>query len=324
MSLYRNILSQALKTSWNNKYLWFFGLFASLIGSGGFEIVGQSASSSSETVMQIAQLLDKNFFSMQTLANTKDIFVNQPLNMAILILVYLIVFAIALFVIWLATVSQVAIVKGSAMAIAKEKHSFSSTIEIGTKKFLPVLMLNVMIKLVFVIMLFFVNLPLLIGVFSGQSTGLSFLYILVYVLVVPTLLLFSFIIKYVIAFVVLKNDDLGMAIKRSLQLFKRNWLISIEMSLLQFVISFVVSILAILILSAMYWPVALVASVVMSSVGIFGAISILFIAAVLAIMFLAFVGAFDSTFQIAAWTGLFVELTGRGGESKLQRVFRRK
>lgn len=323
MSLYRNILSQALKTAWHNNYLWFFGLFAALIGSGGFEVVGQSASSSSETLLRLSQAFDNDFFSLQTLQNIKDIFLNQPLNLVILALIYILILAIILFVIWLATVSQVAIVKGSAMSIAGEKHDFTASMSVGVKKFLPVFILNIMIKLVFVVMLFLVNMPLLIGIFNGQSTGLSLAYILAYILIVPVLLLFSFVIKYIIAYVVLKDDTLSLAIVRGWQLFRRNWLISIEMSLLQFIISFVVSVSAILVLSALYWPLALISGIAMQAIGVFGAMSILLLGALVAIAFLAFVGAFDATFQIAAWTGLFVELTGKGGESKLQRLFKK-
>ena len=42
MSLYRKILKQALVLSWQNKYLWFFGLFATLfIDNSGFEFLLQ-------------------------------------------------------------------------------------------------------------------------------------------------------------------------------------------------------------------------------------------------------------------------------------------
>jgi hypothetical protein len=324
MSLYRNILSQAFKTAWHNKYLWFFGLFAAIIGSGGFEIVGQSASSTSSTLVQFTEIFDKNFFSVQTLSNIKGLFLTQTLNVVILVLIYLLIFAISLFVIWLATVSQVAIVKSSAMAIAKEKHDFASSLKLGVKKFWPVFILNVLIKVVFFAMLFLVNLPLIIGMFNGSSKGLNVLYITGYVLVVPVLLLFSFIIKYVIAYVVLKNDDLNIAIARSWQLFKRNWLISMEMSLLQFVISFVISIVALLILSALYWPFALIASIAMQAVGVFGVLAVVVLGVLIAILFIAFVGAFDAVFQISAWIGLFIELTGKGAESKLQRIFSKR
>ena len=40
MFLYRDVLSQAWKNTWQNKYLWFFGLFAALLGGwGDLEIV---------------------------------------------------------------------------------------------------------------------------------------------------------------------------------------------------------------------------------------------------------------------------------------------
>ncbi len=35
MTLYRDILGQSLKSAWHNKYLWFFGLFAALLGNAG-------------------------------------------------------------------------------------------------------------------------------------------------------------------------------------------------------------------------------------------------------------------------------------------------
>ena len=44
MSFYRNILKQAWKITWRNKYLWWLGIFAALLGNGGeFEILFNNA-----------------------------------------------------------------------------------------------------------------------------------------------------------------------------------------------------------------------------------------------------------------------------------------
>jgi hypothetical protein len=317
MSLYRNILTQALKTALQSKYLWFFGLFAALIGSGGFEIIGQSFTSSSDSFLGVAELIRSGQLGSGFFTNLSEIASSQPKNLVIMVFVYLIILSVALFITWLSTVSQIAIVKGSAMSISGGKHDFSSGMNDGTAKFWPVLALNILIKLLIVFVLFLVNLPLLFGGFSG---GLAWLYFMAYIVAVPMLILASFVIKYVIAYVVLKNDSLNLAVTRGFRLFKKNWIISIEMSLLQFLISFLVTVLALLVLSVLYVPLAFLAAIMLKAFGIFAGLAVFIVGLALAILLLVFIGSFDAVFQIAAWTGLFIELTGRGGESKIERV----
>jgi hypothetical protein len=56
MSLYRSILKRAWEISWKFKYLWFFGLFAALLGNGGeFEIILMMAVLAFLTVSEIQQ-----------------------------------------------------------------------------------------------------------------------------------------------------------------------------------------------------------------------------------------------------------------------------
>ena len=68
MTLYRDILRQSLKSSWQHKYLWFFGLFALLIGGGGeLEVItrGFSRDAVGGVFPGLDGLMSANFFSLK-------------------------------------------------------------------------------------------------------------------------------------------------------------------------------------------------------------------------------------------------------------------
>jgi hypothetical protein len=48
------------------------------------------------------------------------------------------------------------------------------------------------------------------------------------------------------------------------------------------------------------------------------------LAFVILLMVIFLIGSVLATFQISSWTGLFIELIGRGGVSKLVRMFDKK
>lgn len=321
MPLYRKILNQAFAFSWQNKYLWFFGLFAALVGSGGYEIIGQSLSSSSVTVELLDNLVSAGAFDAGFFHNLTKIAMEKPLVLLAIFAMFSIIVAAVIFVFWLATVAQAAIVNNYVMFLGGKEHSFQSGLKAGFKYFWKVFFLNVLEKLVILLVLMIVNLPLIFSVFYTKNPFTSGGYVILYVLFVPLLLVFSLLVKYAISYVVIKNETLAFSLKRSWQLFKDNWVISIEMACLMFVISFVYAFIAMILISAYVLPFSFIVGLVGMAFGSFVGLVVVFLLALVGIVFLVISGSFMSILQISAWTGLYVEMTGRGAESKIQRLF---
>lgn len=321
MPLYRKILNQAFLVSWHNKYLWFFGLFAALVGSGGYEIVGQGLAVNSDNLLWAKDFLNTGVISSGTFGNIKNLAISQPSDLVIIGLLLLVFLAITAFLLWLATVSQTAIVSSATHIIADKKHSFSESFKNGRKNFWPVFAVNVFVKIAIFVVMLVINFPIISGIFYGTSWDYGSLYILSVVVFVPILIMFSFMMKYVIAYVVIKGDSLCLAMKRGWQLFRTNWIISIEAAFILFIVSFLVSMVAIILLSALILPAKFIFYMAINYFGLYAGLFTMFVSELIGFLIIVGFASFNSVFQISAWTSLFIEIIGRGGESKIERLF---
>ncbi|MDD5071956.1 MAG: hypothetical protein PHQ42_04465 [Patescibacteria group bacterium] len=326
MSLYRNILKQALAITWRYKYLWFFGLFATLIGGGGeYEVItkGIGGDTALNVFPNFSRLAETGIFSRNGLANMGELFKNDPATAAVLALISLIILVLFIFLVWLVIVSQTALVNNSAEIISGKKNSVSGIkrgVAAGIKYFWPVLGLNIVIKAIICLAFFLISLPIILWTARISQTINSPLYIILFIIFFPLAIILSFIMKYAICYVIIRGSNLANAIKDGWRLFLKNWLISVEMAFILFFISFLAGlavIIAVLILAVPFLFLALILYKLISFIG-FWLIIMIGLIVLLAIIIGA--GAALTTFQTASWTGLFIELIGRGGTSKIERV----
>jgi len=320
MPFYRNILKQAWELTWRNKYLWWFGIFAALLGNGGeFEILFNNAGANPGQVLFPAwqRVAGTGVFRSSTLANLGNLLKNDTLNMLIVLVTCLIILAVFIFLVWLVVVSQAALVNNTAAAIKQKKNNFKDGWTSGAMNFWPVLGLNVLVKAVIYALLTAISLPV---IFWNSNFSANLFYILALVIMAPVAIILSFIAKYAIAYAVVNKYKAGQAIGRSWKLFKANWLISFEMAIILFGINLLVGlaiVLAILVLAVPFLFLGLIFYYAFSLLGSW-LIAVLAFASFLFIV--VTVGAALAVFQIASWTGLFLELDKKGGVSKLVRA----
>jgi peptidoglycan/LPS O-acetylase OafA/YrhL len=118
-----------------------------------------------------------------------------------------------------------------------------------------------------------------------------------------------------------KGQPLAISLRNGWKLFKENWLISIEMALLLALINLALGLLAIFIVLVLAVPFLFLAAIFIKfgSVAGFWLVALSGFASFMVFLFLA--GAILATFQVSAWTGLFLELINKGGTSKIVRMF---
>jgi len=329
MLSYRAILKQAWKISWKNKFLWFFGFFATLVS---FTVETKIMSRSFNQEAGISSLNDlilfisTGIFSANSWGNAFNLLKSNPGTMMLLILFLLIILAITLFFLWLAVSSQIGIINAVAKLAKKqnEKLSIKGLLKGGQKRFWPVLWLNLATSLVVNILFLLISLLFIIVIIKSQVFT-SILYGIIFIAFIPVALFLSFIAKYAIASVILEGKKFAPAIKDGWQLFFNNWLISVEMAIILFFIN-VIAIVLLSLLSfigfTLFFGIALSINMLASSIFLFWLFVALGFLLVMFIMVLG--GSFVNVFQTASWTNLFVQLKGEGGSSKLERVFTEK
>jgi len=316
MTLYRQILSQAWQTTWRHKYLWFFGFFAAFIGGGGeYNVLfkGFSGSSEQDVFLRFEKMAETGVFSARTLDNIGKIIKTDPLSLLALLLVFLTVLLIVIFLIWLSTVSQAAVVNNSARRLANKKADFKDGLTAGAKKFWPVFGLNLVIRI-------FAFLALaLLGISSALNAPWP-VFVALFIAAIVVVLILSFMIKYAVAFVVIKGNGFVESMKNAWRLFVDNWLVSLEMAVILFFINLLVGlavVLAVLTLSIPFMFLIMAVYQVSMSAGFW---LMIILAAITLLGIIVLSGAALSVFQISSWTGLFVRLTNKGGESKIIRL----
>ncbi|MDD3778006.1 MAG: hypothetical protein PHH52_01360 [Patescibacteria group bacterium] len=325
MFSYRLIIKQAINIAWRYKYLWMFGIFASIVAaSGSFEY---------QLISNNFQMgaLESSYYFLGSIINVLETFALFILGIASLftfdiltiintLTVIVIVSALLIAFIWLAISSQGALVEAAQKIINGKKKlvklNFRELMTAGHKKFWPVLGLNILIKLAITLILAIISVPFIL-LASKYSASLTLIYTLTFILFVPLTIACSLIIKYAIAYIIIDKEGLVSALKKSWFMFQHNWLVSLEMGIILFLINFFAGFILIILLSVIIFPYFIFAVD-------YGVIWLIITSALIALALIIVAGSFLTTFQISAWTNMFLELKNGNGQAKLERVFRKK
>lgn len=321
MFSYRNILKQSWQVIWHNKYLWFFGIFATLLGNVGegkilSYILGENDRNILSTFNHISQT---GIFSHQAFSNITTMMSQDPSSFFKVIIFFLLILVLSGFLIWLATVSQVAIVNNTVNIIKQKKHNFQEGINVGVKNFWCIFILNIIVNIVIVFILTIISLPFIFGKINIIIASLF--YVILFIIFISIAISLSLIAKYAIACIIIKGYKLFDAIKFSWKLFKDNWIVSLEMAFILFFINFVAGLIIILLLLTLATPFILLAFIFYYFASSFGFWAVVMLAFLSALLFIVIGGSMLSTFQISSWTGLFLELIKNGGTPKIVRIF---
>lgn len=321
MFSYRSILKKALKTSWHYKYLWFFGLFATLINPGGeYQILNKTIKDGlyghfSDT---LEMLTSTGIFSLKAMSNMFGLMKANPVSALMSVIAIILLLCVAGFLVWLAISSQGAIVaKVQEIEEGKieKKSDFRADLKKGARSFWPILGFNIFLKIAINIAFLLVSLPVLLMI--TNTIAFSILYVILFILFIPIAISLSLIAKYAISFSVIKKNGFIDSIKKSWDLFTSNWIISLEMAIALFSINILASFAVLLLILLFPMPLFFVCLAL-------GKITIAWMVVLLIIIFMVISGSFLTTFQISAWTDLFLKINKGLGTSKIERVFKKK
>lgn len=324
MFSYRSLLKQAWIITWQNKYLWFLGLFAALVTGGGaweYQMLSQNLNQGliNGSYYQLNNILALSDLVKNFLLGIVNLFQYDFLTILNVFSALLITTIILCFFIWLAVVSQAGLIYDikKILNIKKKepKLSLRESLTAGQNHFWSVLGLNLTIKIITAFIFFIISLPLLFLVIKDTAV-LAIIYTILFVVFVPVFMGSSLMLNYIIAYRVLDNYSFVVSLEKGVNLFKKNWLISLEMGVILFIINFIASGLILIILSLFLLPLLLLGLILNLT---WLTTLIVFFALIIVIIF----GSALTAFQIATWTGLFLRLKDKGGIAKLERLFGR-
>ncbi len=312
--------------TWKHKFLWFFGLFSSLLAAGGsieYKILDQNVSQGliNGSLLGAGSFAQAIYLIKNFCLGFINLFSYDFVTILSTITVILLCLVLTITLIWLAVSSQAALVISVKKILANNKKkdnilTVRNSLSAGHKKFWPVLGLNIIIKIAANAIIFIISLPLIFLVLKDSSLFV-FVYVILFVIFLPIAISLSLMLKYAIAYSVLENDNFINSIEKGWKLFIKNWLISVEMAIILFIINFFASLVILLAITILFFPLFLV--------GIsFGFYWLVVLMVFLALVFVVLSGSALGTFQISTWTNLFINLKEGNFVAKLERVFSRK
>ncbi len=239
MKIYRDILKRSWRILWRYYWLWPLGLLAALAGNGGeynvLSLSREQINSQASALATLKQTLKTDQLKdiWQNLINN---FTASPVASVWLIIMVL---ALLLLAIWVITVAQASLIKAAGSLDAEQSTSFVKSSQTGIKKFWPIFWLNVLTRFVTALLLVVAYLPFLISFLANPSSTWNFnaLLIISYLISIPLTIIISFVLRYSAIYIVLENETWWSALEKGLNLFFKNWLVSLETAAILFLIN---------------------------------------------------------------------------------------
>jgi len=321
-SLYGSVLKQSWQTIWRRPYLWFVGILAILFaGSIEIELLENFLNQDRNNFMGVKEFLAGGLFNPDILGRFKDLFASDASSASWALAFVLLFLVVLLIILFISVMAHIVIIDHSAQvkrssnpvqpkvwaSVAKLRH-----------KLLPVVSLNLAIKVFIFIVFTLVTLPIFLT--RGQDLSwVNYLYLLLFVILLPVAIIFSFVVKYIISYVIVYGQSLRLAIKNGWRLFAENWLVSIEMSFMLFLLHVLGSLIIIFVVRIIAIPLSVI-MVAGSTYSYWFVIISPILFNLIGILLYTIGGGFLVSYLITAWTTLFVRLNEEGGTSKIART----
>ncbi len=319
---YRTLLKKSYQIVKRYKFLWFFGVFAAIMGNGG-EV--QMLFRASDAVPNLPQNISHlgEFLAANTpqdlIYNTWFLIKVRP---EVILPVLLLFFVLVLFVIWLIVISQAALVY-STYRIQNNKSVDFRTAFVSSKGLAwKVFLLNFFTRFLLYAALVILILPFsaLLVLNNNNALGLFGIILLSFIVTVPLAMIMNFILKYAIVYIVVEKEDVWSSFVKAFRLFWKNWFVSLEMAVIMFFINILAGLTVFILIFFLAVPF-LALAVLLASLGqiILANISLLLVVALLVVLIVLF-GSWLAVFQYSAWTMLFFELQRGRAYPKLMRL----
>ncbi len=321
VSTFGDVFKGAYQIVKRHKFMWIFGFFAAFLGAGGeLEPLLRNYSSISETTEQIFSLqsLMRSGLLGSFFENITNFFGTYPFQSFMFLFIFLIVACVML---WLSIVSQVALFSCANKVAMNQPASYKEVFRDSHKYFGPVFLINIIVKFILYVLFIVVTVPLMswFVLHNNVAAGVVFV-IAIFLVLIPISILASFIVKYAVAYIVIEGKKPKESIGLGWELFKKNWLVSVEMALIVLVIGVGVGITILIGIGLSAIPFILISVAALLFNSSFGFAVTVVVATLVFLLIAAFLGSIYVAYQYSAWTLLFKKLVAEKAQSKLIRL----
>lgn len=290
---YLDIIKKAWNITWNNKYLWWLGLFLALGGGGGtgfnYSFDGKNAQEGGGALWESS----KNF-------------IDSHWKLFIVGMVVFLILAIAAVI--LKSIARGGLIKSVSKIEGKKSASFKAGFSDGKKYFWKIFLTGLLVWFFILGMTVAFASPVVYLLYSKSYLSALFLGIIAVPLILVIGILASFVQKYACVYLVLSDLNIKSSLESAFQLFCKNIWTSIIFSIILMIIGIIVGISALFIFFIVIIPflvLGLILNFLLAKVGIILAV----ILGSLALAFLFFLlRSVLETFYQTSWVLFFREI----------------
>jgi hypothetical protein len=316
--IYRRIAQDAWRIAVRHQHLWIFGFFATFIGFGGVSEVLVGAYDRSTRLMPIIAGLHANPLLSLPGATTLRALVNAsdfPL-LSLVVFTAILALGFAVFA-WIVTLSIGSLIASIAKINRGGDPTFPDAMREGAERFLPVFGVNVAMKAL-IAAAFFLTGTNLFALLIDSSAVAAIAYLIAFVLFTAIAIIASILQIFASNAVVVDGDGAIAALGRAWSVLRHHWLISLEMTVILFLVTLFATLAAGFAATILAVPFVFLV-LLASAVGAQGAIVwLMTVGAVIALVAVVSFGSFMTTFQSAAWTLLWHDIRKKKHTAHLQ------
>ncbi|MBT4849274.1 ABC transporter ATP-binding protein [Candidatus Parcubacteria bacterium] len=312
-SFYKKIYKKSFLTVKNNYNLLFFGLFASILGFYEVRIL-LNLNSVGPDFLSSNIVNWVKIFAVFSISGISSFSVSGIITM-------LGMFIFSAIMIVLAISSQGALINASIEKANGKTSKFNKHLQIGLQKFWPLLGLNVVNALIGYFFIISVVDPLIGFIALSSTTWVMFLImsLVVFFVLIPLVIILSFVTRYGAAYVILKDNKFKDAFYNGWNLFKINWLVTVENAIFLLFVTIFYFIILLALLVFIFTPFLILGLFLAFNMYIFWFIFTIGIFLGV-IIFLVGTSKFGAYYNLI-WANVFLELTAKGKTySKVHRV----
>jgi|GEM_PF-6623882 hypothetical protein len=325
MSFYKQLFQESIAIVWRYKPLWLCGFFAILFsGSVEGDLYYSFLSKTNNPIANIKQLAGSEFFNWGFFNHAIElIFSNFSSSLAIFGIL-LGILLIMLTIITLSVASQMLIIKKTLKSLSETKtmvkysfrELFIDDFSAIKGNLLKVVTLNIVFKIFIFVIFLVVTTPILINMDQPGVIANAF-YVILLIILTPIAIVGSFYIRYAVIALSAGRSTLSEALSKAWQIIKYNWLLSIETSLMVFIINIVSIFFTLLIISGLYILIGYLALFMLQAMSekmfvFMAGFGIL----ILAVLYLA-ISAIVSSFGVVVWANLYQKILKNETRSRL-------
>jgi hypothetical protein len=315
---YRRLLADAWNIAWMHKHLWVFGFFATIVGFGGVTEVFFHAYDKASETLPVAMTQAAMFAGLPGGDTVRLIASYAPYPVVILVLFGVIGVLLAVVFVWMTTVSIGALAAGTRKISRGGEPNFGDLVKVGSESFWKLFAINVTARVVIFLSLFITSINLF-SLMMDRGGVSEFFYFCSFV--VFTAISFVASLTAVLGSISLmaRGGNAERAVVDALTIIRDHWLVCFETAILLLITNVVVGVAAAIIAVILCVPfifLIVIAAVLKASGAIFALITLTGAFLVAAVVLL---GSFLTTFETAAWTLLWNDLSNRNAAGILMR-----